>query len=796
MDQKKLGCELLADSTDEESCECEERMDYLCGSMVPGLEFEMNQENLVSSKIGERDLKAKIEEYLETGSLTKEQLILLLKQGAEDNYLFMIKEETYSKLVDSLGIPFDEPTDENEQSLVQSLRASKIVFLQSLRISSNLQESPKKSESGIMDLMNTRKILQAKSNFVHQNSIIQLSKNDSKLTDQKESSQSNLVRSTKEIEKETLRTRIEDVSNQSDLNLLERVPKITNQALKDWLITGVIGCISALCFVAFALYTHLKTNPVVFAMLGNQLMVAKGCALAIIFLCVAVLLFVSYDFLTAIRGCCGGKCLSLLDSHLLFHKVCGFLLFIYSTIHTICHCAWSVSALSKDDNFPAIKANISTFGFDHSPNVAEVVFLTIPGLTGIILQIAITLMFFTSLECIRRRHFQLFSYVHMVFFPVFIFGTIAHGAARWLNWGIPTALVPFIVPVLIYFWMIGRRVIDAIRRPFKVVKVSIVNNKTFINLNLEVPKGYKWKSGQYAFINIPAISKLEWHPFSISSSPNGEYLSFMIKKAGDWTTKLIDMFAAIKEQGFADIINEVGEHEYKREFRDYLMEVNFEDDESIRQNKKLYPRINVSRAVSAPAEMAARRKRIILIGAGSGIAPFLAFLDDQQIAAEGGRKTVGGDVSQIYKEEFRSTEKAHLILTSRDADQFSWLSPYIDRIMSSKKFSDKVHLHLYLTSTKCNSLPSFLFWRAFLKRQEMKTKHLLHSGNLIMGSNITLNVERPNFEKIIEEINVTDPGNFFCYVCASDMIVNQAKAACSLINRKGKDTYVLKYEHF
>lgn len=288
----------------------------------------------------------------------------------------------------------------------------------------------------------------------------------------------------------------------------------------------------------------------------------------------------------------------------------------------------------------------------------------------------------------------------MFFFPVFIFGTIIHGGARWFNWGIPTALIPFAFPVLIYFWMIFRRIFDAFRRSFKVANLSIVNNKTFINLNLEVPKGYKWKSGQYAFINIPAISKLEWHPFSISSSPNGKYLSFMIKKAGDWTDKLINMFAEIKEQEYADIIKEVGEEEYKKEFREYLMQMNFEGEETIRESKNLYPKINVSRAISAPAEMAARRKRIILIGAGSGIAPFLAFLDDQQIAAEGGRKTAGGDLSKTYQEEYRSTEKAHLILSSRDADQFSWLSPYIDRIMAERIFSDKVHLHLYLTSTK------------------------------------------------------------------------------------------------
>lgn len=457
------------------------------------------------------------------------------------------------------------------------------------------------------------------------------------------------------------------------------------------------------------------------------------------------------------------------------------------------HLIFSVRNLSNPDNFEKAKSGaVSHFDFDTPPTYLQIAFTTIPGLSGIILWLIIIIMYLTSLECVRRKCFQVFSYTHVILFPFFFLGMIVHGGARWLNFNFPTAVIFVPLPLFIYFFMIFRRVINMCRKPFYVADVSIVTTKNFMHLSLVKPPGFTYKSGQYAFINCPAIHPLQWHPFSIASSPNSQYLCFMIKKAGDWTNKLIDTFYDIKEQSFKDTIDSA----YDKEFRQYLMQMNVEiTEEVIKTNKVIFPKVFVSKPVSAPAEMAANRRRIILIGAGSGIAPFLAFLDDQQVKAEGGRMR-DGELAKSYVEEFRSTEKCHLILTSRDADQFSWLSPYLDRIMRKDTIFEKIQLHLYLTSTKCNTLPSFLFWRSFLLREQKKKAGLSHSANPIVGSSISLNVGRPNFEKIIADINKRDPGDFFCYACAPDIIVNQAMAACNKITAEGKDTYTLRYEIF
>jgi len=45
------------------------------------------------------------------------------------------------------------------------------------------------------------------------------------------------------------------------------------------------------------------------------------------------------------------------------------------------------------------------------------------------------------------------------------------------------------------------------------------------------------------FINIPSISKLQWHPFTITSNSNLEpkVLSVVIKAEGTWSQKLYQM---------------------------------------------------------------------------------------------------------------------------------------------------------------------------------------------------------------------------------------------------------------
>ena len=61
-------------------------------------------------------------------------------------------------------------------------------------------------------------------------------------------------------------------------------------------------------------------------------------------------------------------------------------------------------------------------------------------------------------------------------------------------------------------------------------------------------KGFHSEVGQYVFIKCPSISHLEWHPFTLSSSPEDENFSIHIRLAGDWTQALYEACGGNKNE--------------------------------------------------------------------------------------------------------------------------------------------------------------------------------------------------------------------------------------------------------
>lgn len=55
-------------------------------------------------------------------------------------------------------------------------------------------------------------------------------------------------------------------------------------------------------------------------------------------------------------------------------------------------------------------------------------------------------------------------------------------------------------------------------------------------------KGFRMEVGQYVFLNCPHLSRLEWHPFTLTSAPEENVFSVHIRAAGDWTEALIHSF--------------------------------------------------------------------------------------------------------------------------------------------------------------------------------------------------------------------------------------------------------------
>lgn len=278
--------------------------DHSRATYVPNLDFEMNQKTLTSHDIKPADLRAKVEDYLESGGLTRDQLKLLLKQGAEDNHLFMIGEETYDKLVNVLGMKLDHDEDQGISNISGLLATARLEYNQDVSKSPNIRNLDS-TASRFAQMMKSRQILRDKSVAgAHTMMKSNLAAQKKDLAETHQSINPDVAEEEDSMAKgQDEKDHINYNPNRSmaqehDPNLMERVPRMTNQGLKNWLIVGGIVFISVCCFALWAFVTFITRQEVVQDIIGYYLLVSRGCALAIMVLSIFLLLLVSYDFMT------------------------------------------------------------------------------------------------------------------------------------------------------------------------------------------------------------------------------------------------------------------------------------------------------------------------------------------------------------------------------------------------------------------------------------------------------------------------------------------------------------------
>lgn len=93
---------------------------------------------------------------------------------------------------------------------------------------------------------------------------------------------------------------------------------------------------------------------------------------------------------------------------------------------------------------------------------------------------------------------------------------------------------------------------------FRIIWLRTGHGKTYISsgillpskvthLVIKRPPHFHFRPGDYVFVNIPAIAKYEWHPFTLSSAPEqDDYMWLHIRGVGEWTNRLYTYFE--KEQ--------------------------------------------------------------------------------------------------------------------------------------------------------------------------------------------------------------------------------------------------------
>jgi predicted ferric reductase len=155
---------------------------------------------------------------------------------------------------------------------------------------------------------------------------------------------------------------------------------------------------------------------------------------------------------------------------------------------------------------------------------------------GMMASLTLLLIYFSSLENVRRRSFRFFRIVHGLVGMLLVFTCLHYlPATAW-----------FASSIILYLMY-------RISAQFTVTELNILSasilSARYVHLELRRQANSKkndFQPGQFVYIKVPSISQWEWHPFTISSSPLRNHTSFTldVKVHGRFTRSLRDLIAS------------------------------------------------------------------------------------------------------------------------------------------------------------------------------------------------------------------------------------------------------------
>ena len=204
-----------------------------------------------------------------------------------------------------------------------------------------------------------------------------------------------------------------------------------------------------------------------------------------------------------------------------------------------------------------------------------------------------------------RGRFEAFYYTHFLSIP---FGVLCLLHAPWFGAivGLPLAL----------FLLDRLARVAVMTRTARIQGVRV--DRRDLELLVDRPPTFAYRAGDYAFLCVPALSRLQWHPFSLINAPSEPGgLRFRIRRAGAWTSALAELAP--------------GDAVY------------------------------VDGPFASPSRDLHECRRAVIVAGGIGITPFASFLAEARASGA-------------------AFQRVHLYWLERDVDSFGAFRPLIDEL--------------------------------------------------------------------------------------------------------------------
>jgi len=240
-------------------------------------------------------------------------------------------------------------------------------------------------------------------------------------------------------------------------------------------------------------------------------------------------------------------------------------------------------------------------------------------------------------------------------------------------------------------------------------------------LELRMKKAsFTYKPGQYLFLNCPYISKHEWHPFTITSAPEEDWVSVHINIVGNWTG---GMYALMNPEQKLGIVQQ-----------------------DLLEGPDGSPILAIDGPFGAASEEVFNYKTVMLVGAGIGVTPFASILKHIKNVLQR---------TSSFQTAKAPVDKVYFYWICREKNCFEWFSKML-ATLEGENVNNFLEINIYLTG---GLNPDEV-------RNVMYNATDVESADQITGLSSPTHFGRPKWPDIFLDVSRkhpnTDVGVFYC----------------------------------
>ncbi|RRT41084.1 hypothetical protein GW17_00033675 [Ensete ventricosum] len=291
------------------------------------------------------------------------------------------------------------------------------------------------------------------------------------------------------------------------------------------------------------------------------------------------------------------------------------------------------------------------------------------------------------------------------------------------------------------------------------------------------PAAFRYKSGQYMFVQCPAVSPFEWHPFSITSAPGDSYLSVHIRQLGDWTRELKRVFAAACEPPVAG--------------KSGLLRADEATKKRACRCDRSLPKLLIDGPYGAPAQDYKKYDVLLLVGLGIGATPFISILKDllNNIVKMEEENTLMR-ASRRVRWALR-TANAYFYWVTREQGSFDWFKGVMNEVAELDQ-RGVIEMHNYLTSVYEEGDA-----RSALITMIQALNHAKNGVDIVSGTRVRTHFARPNWKRVFSKICSKHPhAKIGVFYCGAPVLAQELSKMCYDHNQRGTTRFDFHKEHF